>query len=74
MEASRETVKDYPKVADKEVQDQLNFLKDKMTIVRAEEIDMNAFGSVLRDKGLPALEKEYPAEAIKWVKEIINFK
>ena len=74
MEAARETVKDYPVVANKEVDEQLAFLKDKMTIVRANEIDMNAFGAVLRDKGLPALEKEYPAEAIKWVKEIINFK
>ena len=74
MEAARETVMDYPKVADKEVQDQLDFLKDKMTIVRPEEIDMAAFGAVLRERGLPALEREYPAQAVKWVREIVNFK
>lgn len=74
MEAARETVKDYPAVAAKEEQEQLNFLKDKMTIVRPEEIDIGAFGAVLREKGLPALEKEYPAQGVKWVKEIINFK
>ncbi|MFQ3621022.1 MAG: DctP family TRAP transporter solute-binding subunit [Spirochaetales bacterium] len=74
MEAARETIKEYPAVAAKEEQEQLNFLKDKMTIIRAEEIDIQAFSAVLQEKGLPALEKEYPPQGVKWVKEIINFK
>jgi C4-dicarboxylate-binding protein DctP len=74
IEAAWETMKEYPEEANKEEEEHIKFLKDKMTIVSTEEIDINAFVAILKEKGIPALEKEYPEKAVSWVREIINFK
>ncbi len=73
-EAGLETAREYPAVAKKEEQEQLNFMADKIKIIRPEEIDLPAFRKALTEIGLPQLEKEYAPEAIEIVKKVIAAK
>ena len=70
-EAGLETAREYPAIAKKEEQEQLDFMADKITLVKPEEIDLAAFQKALSDTGLAELEKEYAPEAIVIVKKII---
>lgn len=70
-EAGSEVTREYPAIAVKEEQEQLDFMADKITIIRPEEIDLPAFQRALSDVGLAELEKEYAPEAITIVKQIL---
>ncbi|MDR2392100.1 MAG: TRAP transporter substrate-binding protein DctP [Planctomycetota bacterium] len=74
LEAGLETAGEYPAIAVKEEKEQLDFMKDKITIITPDQIDLEAFGKVLADIGLPRLEKEYAPEAIDLVKKIMAAK
>lgn len=70
-EAGLETAREYPAIAISEEKEQLDFMADKITIIRPEEIDLQSFGKALTETGLPELEKEYAPEAIAIVRKII---
>lgn len=70
LKAAQETQQDYPAVAKAEEQKQLDFLSDKITIIKPDEIDMDAFAKVFREKGMPALQKEYGDAGMRWVEAI----
>ena len=70
MAAASETAREYPTVAKQEEDEQIVFLQDKMTVIEPSEIDMEAFQSVLRDRGVPRLSEEYGEEGVKWVRAI----
>ncbi len=74
MEAGAETAREYPAIAKKEEEEWLSFLKDKITIIRPNEIDLDAFLKVFREKGIPELEKEYGPEVMKFFMSIVDFK
>lgn len=71
LEAAEEVAREYPYVAVEEEDEQLAFLEDKITIIRADEIDMDAFADVFSEKVLPALEKEYGEDGVRWVRAIL---
>ncbi len=73
-EAGLETAAEYPAIAVKEEKDQLDFMADKIKIIRPGEIDLPAFQKVLIDIGLPELKKEYAPEAIAIVESVIAAK
>lgn len=68
--AAAETASEYPAIAVEEEQAQLVEIEDKITIIRPEEVDLDAFLTVFRDKGLPALKEEYGEDASKWLDAI----
>ncbi len=74
LEAGVETSVEYPDVAKKEEQEQLDFLKTKLKVIPPEEIDIAAFQKILDEIAMPELEKEYGADAIKMVRDIIAVK
>lgn len=73
MEAGAETAKEYPALAKVEEEKGLAVFADRMTIIRPEEIDLEAFQKMFREKGIPELEKEYDAEVMKLFMSIVDF-
>ena len=73
-EAAVETAREYPAIAEKEEREQLDFMADKIEIIRPEAIDQAAFQKALSEIGLPQLEKAYAPEAIAIVKKVIAHK
>lgn len=71
LEAGAETAREYPAIAVKEEQEQLDFMADKIEIITPDQIDQAAFVKALTEVGLPQLEKEYAPEAIAIVRKII---
>jgi TRAP-type transport system periplasmic protein len=72
MEAARETAREYPAVAKAQEDEQLEFLRDRMTIVTPDEIDMEAFSRLFEEEGLPGLEREYGEAGARWVRAILD--
>jgi TRAP-type C4-dicarboxylate transport system substrate-binding protein len=74
LEAASETAAEYPAIAQEEEKAQLEQLKDKMTIIPAEEIDLEAFSAVLAEKGLERLQRAYGDKGAYWIEAIMNVK
>ncbi len=70
IRAAEETAKEYPAIAVQEEAKLLAEIADKITIIQPQDIDLDAFGKVFADKGLPALKAEYGETASKWLDAI----
>lgn len=68
--AAGETASEYPSVAVEEEAELLAGIEGEITIVRPEEIDLDAFFAVFRETGLPALMDEYGDTASTWLEAI----
>ena len=71
--AAAETAKEYPAIAVGEENKQLDKIRDQIKIIPPQDLDMDAFGKVFRDKGVPALKKEYGDAGGQWLDKIIAF-
>ncbi|WP_011581844.1 MULTISPECIES: sialic acid TRAP transporter substrate-binding protein SiaP [Chelativorans] len=70
VRASAETAKEYPAIAVAEEEELLSGIEEQITIIRPDEIDLEAFLATFRDTGLPALKNEYGDAAGKWLDAI----
>ncbi|MFV0336555.1 MAG: TRAP transporter substrate-binding protein DctP [Tropicimonas sp.] len=68
--AAAETASEYPAIAIEEEAKLLAEIEDQITILRPEEIDLDAFLAVFRDAGMPALKADYGEAAGKWLDAI----
>jgi C4-dicarboxylate-binding protein DctP len=68
--AAQDTVKEYPQVARQEEQQLLDSIKNSITIIRPEQIDLAAFAKVFQEKGLPLLKAEYGDAGGRWLDAI----
>jgi C4-dicarboxylate-binding protein DctP len=70
--AAERTAAAYPTVAVQNEDEALEFLEGLITIVRPEEVDVDAFVRVFEDDGLPRLEGAYGDDGMYWVNQITN--
>lgn len=71
--AAAETAKEYPAIAVQAENRQLDQIRSQIKIIPPEDLDMEAFGRVFREKGVPALKKEYGDAGGQWLDKIIAF-
>jgi C4-dicarboxylate-binding protein DctP len=74
LEAAQETAVQYPVVAKKNNEELLEKLKDKIEILRPEEIDLEAFQKIFKEVSVPELNKVYGEQGAKYLKSILETK
>ncbi|WP_319567596.1 DctP family TRAP transporter solute-binding subunit [Cohaesibacter marisflavi] len=68
--AASEVATEYPSIAVQDEEKLLDQIKDQITLIKPDDIDLDAFLAVFREKGLSALKSEYGDAAGKWLDAI----
>ena len=72
LEAGKEVQNKYPEIALAEEQELLKQLEGKMTITYANEINLNSFKKIFREKALPELKSKYGKQASTVLNNVLS--